>query len=41
MPWASRIAPGRDLARQIETRLKRRLKDFLKEQAGDIDQPET
>jgi RNA polymerase sigma-32 factor len=32
---------SRERVRQIETRLKRRLKDFLKAQAADIDQPET
>ena len=32
---------SRERVRQIETRLKRRLKEFLKEQASDIDQAET
>jgi RNA polymerase sigma-32 factor len=37
----SKFGISRERVRQIETRLKRRLKDFLKEQAGDIDQAET
>jgi RNA polymerase sigma-32 factor len=32
---------SRERVRQIENRLKKRLKEFLKEQAGDIDQAET
>ena len=37
----SRFGISRERVRQIETRLKRRLKDFLKVQAGDIDHSET
>ncbi len=36
-----RFGISRERVRQIETRLKRRLKEFLKEQARDIDQAET
>jgi RNA polymerase sigma-32 factor len=36
-----RFGISRERVRQIETRLKRRLKDFLREQASDIDQAET
>jgi len=36
-----RFGISRERVRQIETRLKRRLKDFLKDQASDIDQAET
>jgi RNA polymerase sigma-32 factor len=37
----SKFGISRERVRQIETRLKRRLKDFLKVQAGDIDHSET
>jgi RNA polymerase sigma-32 factor len=37
----SRFGISRERVRQIESRLKRRLKDFLKEQAGDIGRAET
>jgi len=37
----ARFGISRERVRQIETRLKRRLKEFLKEQAGDIDRAET
>jgi RNA polymerase sigma-32 factor len=36
----ARFGISRERVRQIESRLKRRLKDFLKEQAADIDQAE-
>jgi RNA polymerase sigma-32 factor len=36
-----RFGISRERVRQIETRLKRRFKEFLKEKAGDIDQAET
>ena len=37
----ARFGISRERVRQIETRLKRRLKEFLKEQAADIDRAET
>ena len=37
----SRFGISRERVRQIETRLKRRFKEFLQEQASDIDQAET